>query len=84
MKNFGDENSFFQEIEIVNLVNEKENKQEDYANNYDIQIFPESGFLLEDTENTIGLKALINGKGYPFSGKIIDSKGTKITTFEDE
>ena len=82
MKNFGDENSFFQEIEIVNLVNEKENKQEDYANNYDIQIFPESGFLLEDTENTIGLKALINGKGYPFSGKIIDSKGTKITAFE--
>ncbi|OGS70350.1 MAG: hypothetical protein A3F91_07720 [Flavobacteria bacterium RIFCSPLOWO2_12_FULL_35_11] len=82
MHNFGSENVFMQEIEIINPVEKKEFENEQYANNYDIQVFPESGYLLESTENILGIKALINGKGYPFSGKIINSRGIEITSFE--
>ena len=81
MQNFGSENVFIQEIELVNPTINIEPNQKHYTNNYDIQIFPESGYLLEETENTIGIKALINGKGQSFSGKLVNSKGLEITSF---
>ena len=82
MQNFGPENVFMQEIEVVTP--SKNNEIITYENtiNYDIQVFPESGYLLEGTENTLGIKVLINGKGYPFSGKIINSKGIEIKSFK--
>ncbi|NOR28074.1 MAG: hypothetical protein GQ540_06055 [Lutibacter sp.] len=82
MRNFGKENMFIQEIEIINSELKKEIKQQQYSNNYDIQLFPESGYLLENVKNTLSIKALINGKGFPFSGEITNSKGLKITDFE--
>ena len=82
MQNFGPENVFIQEIEIINPTIPKEIKEKINTNKYDIQVFPESGYLLEGTENIIGIKALINGKGYPFSGKIINSESTEIATFK--
>ncbi|WP_299527221.1 hypothetical protein [uncultured Lutibacter sp.] len=81
MLNFGNENVFTQEIEIINSSLEKNENQEEYVNSYDIQLFPESGYLLENTENVIGIKALINGKGFPFSGKITNSKGEVENNF---
>jgi len=82
MKNFGIENVFIQEIEIINPLKKNIAKQKEYTNSYDLQVFPESGYLLEDTHNTIGIKAMINGRGFPFSGKIINSEGLEITTFK--
>jgi len=82
MKNFGVENVFIQEIEIINPFKKNTAKQKEYTNNYDLQVFPESGYLLEDTHNTIGIKAMINGRGFPFSGKIINSEGLEVTTFK--
>lgn len=82
MQNFGLENAFIQEIEIINPPVKKEIEKEQYTNNYDIQVFPESGYLLEGAENIVGLKALINGKGYPFSGKIINSLEKEVATFK--
>ncbi|REE83480.1 hypothetical protein BX611_0771 [Lutibacter oceani] len=82
MQNFGLENTFIQEIEIINPSEKKEIDNEKYINNYDIQVFPESGYLLEGIENIVGIKVLINGKGYPFLGKIVNSKEKEITTFE--
>ena len=81
MKNFGVDNVFTQEIEIVNLALKNEIKQSQQKENYDIQVFPESGYLLESVENTLGIKALINGKGFPFSGKIVDSENKEVSTF---
>lgn len=81
MRNFGNDNVFTQEIEIINSSLDKKENQEQYTNSYDIQLFPESGYLLENTENTIGIKALINGKGFPFSGLIKNSKGKVISNF---
>jgi hypothetical protein len=82
MRNFGKEYVFIQEIEIINSTIKKEINQEQYTPNYDIQLFPESGYLLENVENTLGIKALINGKGFPFFGEIINSNGIKITDFK--
>ncbi|MDV7186344.1 hypothetical protein R3X25_03545 [Lutibacter sp. TH_r2] len=81
MLNFGNENVFSQEIEIINSKKEKEIIQEEYTTNFDVQLFPESGYLLEGVENVLGIKALINGKGYPFTGKIINSKEKVVATF---
>ncbi len=81
MMNFGRENAFLQEIKIVNPSENKENPPVQSINSYDIQLFPESGYLLENAENTIGIKALINGKGFPFLGKITNSKGEVINNF---
>ncbi len=81
MMNFGRENVFLQEIKIINPSEKKQINQEQSTNTYDIQLFPESGYLLEDTQNTIGIKVLINGRGFPYSGKLINNKGEEITTF---
>jgi len=81
MKNFGSNNTAIQKIKILNKVPTKSNL---VANTYDIQIFPEGGYLLENTENVIGIKGLINGKGFDYSGKIVNSKNEKITSFKSE
>ena len=72
---------FIQEIELINPSLKNKVEQEEFSSIYDIQIFPESGYLLEETENTIGIKVLINGKAKPFSGKIMNSKGIEVSNF---
>jgi len=81
MMNFGKENAFIQKIKVINP-SKKESEKIATNNSYDIQVFPESGYLLEDVQNSIGIKAIINNKGYPFKGTILDSKGNEITTFK--
>ncbi len=80
MRNFGKENVFIQAVKIINPTKEEEKPQ--ITNVYDIQVFPESGYLLESVDNTLGIKALINGEGYPFNGAILDSEGIEITSFK--
>jgi len=82
MRNFGDAYHYLQEVTVVG---------EDPARrttidtiNYDIQLFPEGGHLLEGIRNTIGIKALVNGKGIVFSGNIANGKGEPIATFKDQ
>jgi len=81
MLNFGEDNAFIQEINIVNPL-EKESMETQGVNKYDIQLFPESGYLLENAKNSMGIKVLINGRGYAFTGAILNSKGSEITTFD--
>jgi len=81
MRNFGDNNVCIQEITILNNIPVKENITE---SNYDIQLFPEGGYLLEDIENVIGIKALINGRGVDYSGKIVNTKNQEIARFKNE
>ncbi|WAC03666.1 hypothetical protein N7U66_09555 [Lacinutrix neustonica] len=40
--------------------------------------------MLENTNNIIGIKALINGKGFDFKGKIVDSKNAEVVSFKNE
>ena len=81
MRNFGNSNAYIQEINIINKTPISGNS---IANNYDVQLFPEGGHLLEGTENTIAIKSLINGKGFDYSGKIVDNKNQEITSFKNE
>jgi hypothetical protein len=81
MKNFGGNNRCIQEINILNNVTVKENN---VKNSYDIQLFPEGGYLLEDAENIIGIKSLINGKGVDYSGKIVNNANQEIVSFKSE
>ena len=81
MRNFGGDNFCLQEI---NLTNKKNIEKEKSKDNYDIQLFPEGGHLLEDTENVLGIKSLINNKGIDFTGKIINSKNQEIVSFKNE
>jgi len=80
MKNFGEENTFVSKISIGDITT-KNNKNSDDL--YDVQFFPEGGYLLENVENVIAVKALVNGKGLDFTGEIIDSKNKVITRFEN-
>lgn len=83
MKNFGNENTYIQQIEVINPSNTTELSSFDVSSGiYDIQVFPESGYLLENTGNIIGIKASINGNGQAYSGTIVNSKGKEISSFE--
>lgn len=80
-RNFGDSFIYLQEIVVLGKNDEKGNLEKTH---YDIQVLPEGGYLLEDTENTIGIKSMINGQGSDFSGKIINSKNDPVADFTDE
>tara|TARA_R110002073_G_scaffold279026_1_gene442938 strand:+ start:197797 stop:200271 length:2475 start_codon:yes stop_codon:yes gene_type:complete len=82
MRNFGEENIFTTAITILKPVNKPRILTTANTIAYDIQAFPESGYLLEDTDNVIGIKALVNGKGQPFTGKLINSSGLEIASFQ--
>ncbi|WP_292942671.1 hypothetical protein [Olleya sp. UBA1516] len=83
MKNFGETNTFVSKVFIKgNIPKPKTNTLKHTV--YDVQVFPEGGYLLEDVNNTLGLKALVNGKSSTFSGRILDSNKKEITTFNED
>jgi hypothetical protein len=81
MLNFGKKNFFIQEI---NILNEKRKSEPSDKKKYDIQLFPEGGYLLEGIKNNIGIKSLINGMSYDYSGTIINSKNQEVASFKNE
>lgn len=80
MKNFGEENKYLQKIEIVDEIIENTVA----IANYDVQVFPQGGYLLEGVENTLGLKALLNGRSVNYTGRILDSEKKKVAQFSNE
>lgn len=81
MKNFGEDNKQLQKIIIIGVQDVEEVKVKP---KYDIQFFPEGGYLLESVENTVGIKALINGRGYDYTGEILNSKNETVANFKNE
>ena len=82
MRNFGEDHHYLQKITILGqepppLVKDKQVK-------YDVQLLPESGNLIEDVENILGIKAMLDGRGVDFQGTIFNNKGDTITTFQSE
>jgi hypothetical protein len=78
MQNFGDEYHYLMEVTVLGnrVTKDKIGKVK-----YDVQLLPEGGHLLEDIENVMGIKAMINGKGIDFSGEIVDNDGKTIASF---
>jgi hypothetical protein len=52
------------------------------ATHYDIQLLPEGGRWLEDRPGLMGIKVLDpQGKGVPYTGKILDASRKEVATF---
>lgn len=81
MQNFGNDNTNIQEINILNDIAPKETT---LKKQYDVQFFPEGGYLLENVQNTIGVKSLLNGNGIDYSGKIMNTKNQEVASFKSE
>ncbi len=82
MRNFGEDHHYLQKITILGqelpaLVQERQLK-------YDVQLLPEGGNLIEDVENILGIKAMLDGRGVEFQGTIFNNKGDTITTFQSQ
>lgn len=51
--------------------------------NYDVQLFPEGGTLVENLPSKIGFKAVNSyGRGEDVSGKVVDDTGSEILNFQ--
>lgn len=69
-----DHTTVIKEIPIVNT-----------SNNIDVQFFPESGNLVENFPNKLGIKAVNSaGLGEDISGTILDNQGNVVTKFSTE
>ena len=83
MKNFKEDDSFLQKVNIINPEVKKTVAKKVNETEYDFQLLPEGGHLLQNVKNTIGVKAISDtGFGTKASGTIHDSKGVEITSFQ--
>jgi len=83
MKNFREDDSYTQEIKIINPNSSETISKKITAKEYDIQFLPEGGYLLADVKNTVGIKAINDqGKGTLAKGTIFNSKGEIVSDFK--
>lgn len=84
MRNFNEKNYFIETIKVMDPDVEAYYRIETVSNEIDAQFLPESGHLLNDAINTIGVTIKdSNGYGVSFSkGEVIDQNNNVITTFE--
>ncbi len=85
-KKLGEETFFHRSVRISRIKNPIEtDKQTDVIEKGAIAVsfLAEGGILLADQVNVVGIKAIgANGLGVSVKGKIIDSKGLSVSTFE--
>ncbi|WP_422083840.1 hypothetical protein [Ulvibacterium sp.] len=81
MRNFGEAYHYLQEITVLGDTDLEDDTGEI---KYDVQLFPESGNLLEATESIMGIKAMINGMSADFKGKIVGSDGKPVAHFVNQ
>lgn len=83
MKNFKEDDSYIQKIQIINPKSGPPSKKEINATEYDFQFLPEGGHLVEDVRNTVGIKVMDDtGKGTECSGVIKNSEGQEVVKFK--
>jgi TonB-dependent SusC/RagA subfamily outer membrane receptor len=96
MRNFGEEYFYHREISIWNpefylqqyredkLASKRQKRKSSRkARTYDVQFFPEGGYMVGGTETRVGVKALNDlGLGVPVDGKILNKKNRVVANFE--
>jgi hypothetical protein len=83
MKNFKEDDSYVQKIQIINPKKSADNQPKIYTKEYDFQFLPEGGHILIGVKNSVGIKAIDDtGKGVAASGIIYNSKGAEIVRFK--
>ncbi len=83
MNNFIEDDSYIQKIKLINPTNPK-NTDKAIEKQYDFQLFPEGGYLVNETKNTIGFKINDqNGYGVEYcEGIVVDETGTVSKSFK--
>ncbi|WP_299884028.1 hypothetical protein [uncultured Lacinutrix sp.] len=84
MKNFDEQNIFIETITIIDPETTSIVKNKTLKNNIDAQFLPESGHLLVEAKNTVGV-ILKNEDGFgipDITGTIFDKDNNQITTFK--
>lgn len=82
MKNFREDSDFVQKIVIINQNLEFERAS---ATTYDLQILPEGGHLIEEVNNSVGIRLTDqNGKGVQVrSAVVLDKANTPVRHFSN-
>ena len=84
MKNFDAEFYFEKNITIINsFKNDIQTDEKIFnVNNYDIQFFPEGGYLVNDLQSKVAFRVTdASGKGIDFEGAVIDDKNDTVVKF---
>ncbi|MCE7067864.1 hypothetical protein [Dyadobacter sp. CY326] len=86
MKNFSPEYYFESSISIVNpFVRFDPDRLAKEPEKYDVQFFPEGGYLVKNIESKVAFRAIgKDGNGIAFSGAIIDNQNDTIQKFQPE
>ncbi|QMU29653.1 TonB-dependent receptor plug domain-containing protein [Adhaeribacter radiodurans] len=83
MRNFGEENFFNKEIQILGANNSTTNAT-GVAKKLEVQFFPEGGDLVEGLSSRVAFKAIgANGTGVAIAGSVYDDRGQKVVDFAD-
>ena len=81
MRNFSEDDSFIQKIQIINGSVELKELED---TKYDLQLLPEGGHLVQGVESVIGVKLIdSDGRGVVFEkGSLIDDSGRNVMDFK--
>ncbi len=83
MKNFKEDDSFVQKIEIINPEKLAQEKSTINKKEYDIQFLTEGGRLISDVRSFVGIKVLnYKGRGTSAKGYILNDKGEEVSEFK--
>ncbi len=82
MKNFREDLTFIQDFQL--LGNKEEKSRDKQKIKYDLQFLPESGHLLANVANNVGVKLIDqNGKGvFFYNAQILNNNDEKINSFK--
>lgn len=82
MKNFKEDDSFVQKIQIINPKVEEKNGKVVSTKEYDFQFLPEGGHIVQGIKNNVGVKVIDDqGLGTKSSGIVYNSKGIEVARF---
>lgn len=83
MKNFGPESFFEKKITIVNALRSPDATAKAKTPDYDIQFFPEGGYLVSGLAANVAFKAVAkNGLGISFKGAIVNDDNDTVARFQ--
>jgi hypothetical protein len=84
MKNFGSEYYFESDISIINpFVKFDPAPDAGKEINYDVQFFPEGGYLVKNLESKVAFRAVgVDGKGISFRGVVVDQRNDTLVRFQ--
>lgn len=87
MKNFNEDNAFSEKISILSDIKKKKTQMTTEKDFFDFQVFPESGYLIEDMENNMGIlikdknsvgQKIVKGVLKEVSGEVVNEFDTNI------